>query len=230
MRRWRRRRGAATRKPRTCWRSGSEPRRAQGRPPRARRRRRARGTPSLPVALGLLSSKPVMYVCNVDEASADQGNVYSDQVKEQAAKEGAAAVVVSAKIESEIAVLPQSEQTAYLQAIGLTEPGLSRVIRAGYALLRLVTFFTAGPKEARAWEIIEQGNKSPAGRRRHPYRFREGLHPRRDHRLRRLCRQPRRSGRARGRTPARRQGLCGRRRRRHAFPLRQLTAMPEAKA
>jgi GTP-binding protein YchF len=111
-------------------------------------------------SLGLLSSKPVMYVCNVDEASADQGNIYSDRVKEHAAKEGAAAVVVSAKIESEIAVLPESEQKAYLEAIGLTEPGLSRVIRAGYALLHLVTFFTAGPKEARAW-TIEQGTKAP---------------------------------------------------------------------
>jgi GTP-binding protein YchF len=111
-------------------------------------------------SLGLLSSKPVLYVCNVDEASADQGNIYSDRVKEHAAKEGAAAVVVSAKIESEIAVLPESEQKAYLEAIGLTEPGLSRVIRAGYALLHLVTFFTAGPKEARAW-TIEQGTKAP---------------------------------------------------------------------
>ena len=111
-------------------------------------------------SLGLLSSKPVLYVCNVDEASADQGNAYSDRVKEQAAKEGAAAVVVSAKIESEIAMLPQAEQEAYLEAIGLSEPGLSRVIRAGYALLRLVTFFTAGPKEARAW-TIEQGTRAP---------------------------------------------------------------------
>jgi GTP-binding protein YchF len=111
-------------------------------------------------SLGLLSSKPVMYVCNVEEASADQGNVYSEMVREQAAREGAEAVVVSAKIESEIAVLPQSEQKAYLEAIGLAEPGLSRVIRAGYALLHLVTFFTAGPKEARAW-TIEQGTKAP---------------------------------------------------------------------
>jgi ribosome-binding ATPase len=110
-------------------------------------------------SLGLLSSKPALYVCNVDEASADQGNAYSDQVKEQAAKEGAAAVVVSAKIESEIAVLPETEQKAYLEAIGLTEPGLSRVIRAGYELLHLITFFTAGPKEARAW-TVEQGTKA----------------------------------------------------------------------
>jgi ribosome-binding ATPase len=111
-------------------------------------------------SLGLLSSKPVLYVCNVDEAWADLGNAYSDLVKEQAAKEGAVAAVVSAKIESEIALLPQAEQEAYLEAIGLSEPGLSRVIRAGYELLHLVTYFTAGPKEARAW-TIEQGTRAP---------------------------------------------------------------------
>jgi GTP-binding protein YchF len=111
-------------------------------------------------SLGLLSSKPVLYVCNVDEASADRGNAFSDIVKERAAEEGAAAVVVSAKIESEIAVLPLAEQEAYLEAIGLAEPGLSRVIRAGYQLLHLVTFFTAGPKEARAW-TIPQGTRAP---------------------------------------------------------------------
>ena len=111
-------------------------------------------------SLGLLSSKPVLYVCNVDEAAADRGNAYSDRVKEHAAREGAAAVVVSAKIESEIAMLPQAEREAYLEAIGLSEPGLSRVIRAGYQLLHLVTFFTVGPKEARAW-TIEQGTRAP---------------------------------------------------------------------
>jgi GTP-binding protein YchF len=111
-------------------------------------------------SLGLLSSKPVLYVCNVEEGSADRGNAYSDLVREQAAKEGAVAAVVSAKIESEIALLPPAEQEAYLEAIGLSEPGLSRVIRAGYALLHLVTFFTVGPKEARAW-TIEQGTRGP---------------------------------------------------------------------
>jgi GTP-binding protein YchF len=111
-------------------------------------------------SLGLLSSKPVLYVCNVDEASADKGNAYSDQVEGLAAKGGAAAVVVSAKIESEIAVLPQTEQKTYLEAVGLSEPGLDRVIRAGYELLHLVTFFTAGPKEARAW-TVEKGAKAP---------------------------------------------------------------------
>ena len=145
-------------------------------------------------SLGLLSSKPVLYVCNVDEASADKGNAFSDLVKQQAAKEGAIAVIVSAKIESEIAVLPQAEQKDYLEAVGLTEPGLNRVIRAGYDLLHLVTFFTVGPKEARAW-TVERGRQGAAGRGRDPHRFRKGLHPRRDHRLRRFRRQPRRSGR-----------------------------------
>jgi ribosome-binding ATPase len=111
-------------------------------------------------SLGLLSSKPVLYVCNVEEGSADQGNAYSDLVRDQAAKEGAVAAVVSAKIESEIALLPLAEQEAYLEAIGLSEPGLSRVIRAGYALLHLFTFFTVGPKEARAW-TVEQGTRGP---------------------------------------------------------------------
>jgi GTP-binding protein YchF len=111
-------------------------------------------------SLGLLSSKPVLYVCNVDEESADRGNAYSDMVRDHAAKEGAVTVIVSAKIESEIAVLPQAEQEAYLGAIGLVEPGLSRVIRAGYELLHLLTFFTAGPKEARAW-TVEQGTRAP---------------------------------------------------------------------
>ncbi len=111
--------------------------------------------------LGLLSSKPVLYVCNVEEASADKGNAFSERVKEFAAKEGNKAVVVSAKIESEIAVLPAAEQKDYLDAVGLAEPGLNRVIREGYALLGLVTYFTVGPKEARAWTITK-GTKAPA--------------------------------------------------------------------
>src|SRR5829696_2575858 len=111
--------------------------------------------------LGLLSSKPVLYVCNVEEASADKGNEFSARVKEFAAKEGNSAVVVSAKIESEIAVLPFADQQDYLDAVGLEEPGLNRVIRAGYDLLHLVTYFTVGPKEARAWTITK-GTKAPA--------------------------------------------------------------------
>jgi GTP-binding protein YchF len=112
-------------------------------------------------ALQLLSSKPVLYVCNVEEGSADAGNKFSEIVKARAAEEGAVAVVVSAKIESEIAVMPAGEQKDYLEAVGLTEPGLNRVIRAGYDLLHLVTYFTVGPKEARAW-TIEKGTRAPA--------------------------------------------------------------------
>lgn len=111
--------------------------------------------------LGLLSSKPVLYVCNVEEASAENGNAYSEEVMRYAAKEGARAVVVSARIESEIAVLPEEEQNDYLEAVGLQEPGLNRVIKAGYDLLGLITYFTIGPKEARAWTIT-QGTKAPA--------------------------------------------------------------------
>ena len=111
--------------------------------------------------LGLLSSKPVLYVCNVEEGAADSGNHFSEQVKARAKEEGAVAVVVSAKIESEIAVLPFADQADYLDAVGLAEPGLNRVIRAGYELLGLVTYFTVGPKEARAW-TIERGTKAPA--------------------------------------------------------------------
>jgi len=110
--------------------------------------------------LGLMTAKPVLYVCNVEEASAKEGNALSAQVFERAKAEGAKAVVVSAKIESEIAVLPPEEQKEYLEAIELDEPGLNRVIRAGYELLSLVTYFTVGPKEARAWTIT-QGTKAP---------------------------------------------------------------------
>jgi ribosome-binding ATPase len=110
--------------------------------------------------LGLLSSKPVLYVCNVEEAAADSGNEFSARVFSRAKEEGAIAVVVSAKIESEIAVLPAAEQADYLEAVGLSEPGLNRVIRAGYDLLHLVTYFTVGPKEARAW-TIEKGTRAP---------------------------------------------------------------------
>jgi len=111
--------------------------------------------------LGLLTSKPVLYVCNVEEAAADKGNDFSEKVKAFAAAQGAEAVVVSARIESEIAVLEMQEQKEYLEATGLQEPGLNRVIRAGYKLLKLLTYFTVGPKEARAWTITN-GTKAPA--------------------------------------------------------------------
>jgi len=110
--------------------------------------------------LGLLTSIPVLYVCNVDEASAATGNDFSRKVEARAKAEGAACVVISAKIEAEIAVLPADERSDYLAAIGLKEPGLDRLIRAGYALLNLITYFTAGPKEAAAWTIT-RGTKAP---------------------------------------------------------------------
>ncbi len=111
--------------------------------------------------LGLLSSKPVLYVCNVEEAAADKGNDFSARVYARAKEEGAGACVVSAKIESEIAVMAEADRQDFLDAVGLSEPGLNRVIRAGYDLLHLVTYFTVGPKEARAWTITK-GTKGPA--------------------------------------------------------------------
>ena len=110
--------------------------------------------------LGLLTSMPVLYVCNVDEASAATGNAFSRQVEARAKAEGAGCVVISAKIEAEIAVLSREERTEYLAAVGLHEAGLDRLINAGYALLDLVTYFTAGPKETRAWTITH-GTKAP---------------------------------------------------------------------
>ncbi|MHC8508786.1 MAG: redox-regulated ATPase YchF [Rhodospirillales bacterium] len=104
--------------------------------------------------LQLLSAKPVLYVCNVEEECAAEGNAASARVFEMAKAQGAGAVVVSAKIESEVAALESAEEKAeFLAALGLSETGLARVIRAGYTLLDLITFFTAGPKEVRAWTI-----------------------------------------------------------------------------
>jgi ribosome-binding ATPase len=103
--------------------------------------------------LGLLTAKPVLYVCNVDEESAGHGNAFSQQVEERARAESAAVVIISAKIEAEVAVLSRDERADYLRAHGISEPGLDQLIRAGYALLNLVTFFTAGPKQASAWTV-----------------------------------------------------------------------------
>ena len=110
--------------------------------------------------LQLLTAKPVLYVCNVDEASAKTGNDFSSTVVERAKQDGAETVIISAKIESELAGLEMEERTAFLDDLGLQEPGLNRLIRAGYKLLGLVTYFTVGPKEARAWTIT-RGTKAP---------------------------------------------------------------------
>jgi GTP-binding protein YchF len=111
-------------------------------------------------ALGLLTSIPVLFVCNVDERAAAGGNEFTRAIGARAMQESAACVIISAKIEAEIAVLPSSERSEYLAAIGLDEPGLDRLIRAGYRLLDLITFFTAGPKETAAW-TIRRGTKAP---------------------------------------------------------------------
>jgi hypothetical protein len=110
--------------------------------------------------LALLTAIPMLYVCNVDEESAATGNELSRLVEARAREEGAVCVAISAKIEAEIAVLPPAERAEYLAAIGLKEAGLDRLIRAGYALLNLITYFTAGPKEAAAWTIT-RGTKAP---------------------------------------------------------------------
>ena len=110
--------------------------------------------------LGLLTSKPVVYVCNVEEGSAQDGNAFSQKVQQRAKEEGAVAVVISAKIESEIATLSREERKEFLDTLGLEEAGLDRLIRAGYELLNLITYFTVGPKEARAWTIT-RGTRAP---------------------------------------------------------------------
>jgi GTP-binding protein YchF len=110
--------------------------------------------------LQLLTSKPILYVCNVAEDEAAAGNAHSKRVEEMAAAQGAASVVISARIEEEISQLDAEEAAMFLDELGLTEAGLDRLIRAGYELLDLQTYFTVGPKEARAWTIAK-GTRAP---------------------------------------------------------------------
>ncbi len=110
--------------------------------------------------LNLLTAKPVLYVCNVEEASAATGNAQSARVAAMAAEQGAAHVIVSAAIEAEVSQLPEADRAGFLADLGLEDSGLDRVIRAGYGLLGLFTYFTVGPKETRAWTIIK-GTKAP---------------------------------------------------------------------
>jgi len=110
--------------------------------------------------LQLLTSKPVFFIANVDEASAASGNAYSEKVLAHAASENAPAVVISAQIESEIALLEDEESAEFLETLELEEPGLNRLIHAGYTLLGMQTYFTCGPKESRAWTILK-GWKAP---------------------------------------------------------------------
>jgi ribosome-binding ATPase len=110
--------------------------------------------------LQLLTAKPVLYVCNVEEAAVASGNAHSARVAEYAAREGARAIVISAAIEAEVARLGEADRAEFLAGLGLGESGLDRVIRAGYDLLGLITFFTAGPKEAHAWTVV-RGTRAP---------------------------------------------------------------------
>ena len=110
--------------------------------------------------LGLMTEKPVLYVANVEEGAAATGNAFSRLVEQKAKREGAGCVAISARIEEEVAQLDEAERADFLNSLGLEEPGLNRLIRAGYALLGLITFFTAGPKEARAWTVT-RGARAP---------------------------------------------------------------------
>ena len=110
--------------------------------------------------LQLLSAKPVLYVCNVDEASAATGNAHSARTAERATAEDARVVIVSAAIEAEVAQLAEADRGEFLLGLGLHDSGLDRVIRAGYDLLGLITYFTVGPKEAHAWTVVK-GTRAP---------------------------------------------------------------------
>jgi ribosome-binding ATPase len=120
-----------------------------------------RGEEEAAKRLQLMTTKPVLYVCNVEEGAAATGNAFSARVAEMAAREGARTVTVSAAIEAEISQMPEADRAEFLSSLGLEDSGLDRVIRAGYDLLGLVTYFTVGPKETRAWTIT-RGTKAPA--------------------------------------------------------------------
>lgn len=124
------------------------------------------GTPArlteleLPKDFNLLTGKPVIYVCNVSEDDVLTGNVHVDAVRERAEQEGAEIVIISAKIEQELGELPEDEAQLFLEDLGLSEPGLNRLIHRGYEVLGLITFLTAGEKEVRAW-TVRQGSRAP---------------------------------------------------------------------
>ena len=131
-----------------------------GKPTRLLRRELAPEDLTVLDGLNLLTSHPVLYVCNVAEADAATGNEHTRAVEKMAAAQGAGTVIISAAIEAEVAQLPDDEEREFLASMGLEEPGLDKLIRAGYDLLHLITYFTAGPKETRAW-TIEKGTKAP---------------------------------------------------------------------
>jgi GTP-binding protein YchF len=144
----------------------------------------ANDDPALLNEFQLLTSKPVLYVCNVEEKSAVTGNAYVELVRKAVAAEDAEVIFVTAAIEAEIASMETAEERdMFLLDIGLKEPGVNKLIHAAYDLLKLATYFTAGVQEVRAW-TIHQGMTAPQAAGRYPQRFRERLHPCRSHRLR----------------------------------------------
>ena len=171
----------------------------------------------------LLTAKPVLYVCNVDEGDAADGNALSARVFERARAEGAEAVVISAAIEAEIATLPADEREAFLADLGLHETGLNRMIHAGYKLLGLITFFTAGPKESRAW-TVHRGAKAPEAAGEIHTDFERGFIRAETIAYDDFVKFGGEAGaRDAGRDAVRRQGLCRPGRRHPAVPLQRLT-------
>jgi GTP-binding protein YchF len=119
-----------------------------------------KGEEAAAARLQLMTTKPVLYVCNVEEASAATGNAHAARVMEMAKAQGARAVIVSAAIEAEISQMPEADRAEFLASLGLEDSGLDRIIRAGHELLGLITYFTVGPKETRAW-TIPRGTRAP---------------------------------------------------------------------
>jgi len=127
---------------------------------RAARTAVPKGEEASAARLQLMTTKPVLYVCNVEEGAAATGNAHAARVQAMAGAQGAKAVIVSAAIEAEISQMPEGDRAEFLGSLGLSDSGLDRIIGAGYELLGLVTYFTVGPKEARAWTIT-RGTKAP---------------------------------------------------------------------
>jgi ribosome-binding ATPase YchF (GTP1/OBG family) len=185
----------------------------------------ANDDPALMNEFQLLTTKPVIYVCNVEEKSALTGNAYVENVKAAVANENAEVIFVTAAIEAEIASLETPEEREmFLKDMGLDEPGVNKLIRAAYHLLKLQTYFTAGVQEVRAW-TIHQGDTGPKAAGRDPQRLREGLHPRRGDGYDDFITLGSEAACTGGRPSAcGRQGVRGEGRRRDALPLQRLIA------
>ena len=177
--------------------------------------------------LNLLTDKPVLYVCNVDEKSAVTGNAYTEAVKRAIADEKAEMLVIAAATEADIAELESyEERQMFLEDMGLKESGVARLIKAAYRLLNLETFFHhRGRRNARV-DLCSR-HEGPADGRNHPHRLREGIHPRRSDQVRRLCGPGFRESLPRRRQDRHRgQGVRRSRRRHHALPVQRLTKWP----